>query len=254
MRRPSTLATLALSTLLLATTTCTDDPIDEARDAPLLVFAATSLTDAFTDLEAAYEATHPGVDIRISTAASSALREQILAGAPADVFASADPGIMTHVVEAGMVVAEPQVFATSRLQIAVPVGNPAGIIGLEDFADPTRLIGLCASQVPCGMLGRAVLANAGIIPSIDTDEPNVRALLTKLEEDELDVGLTYVTDVLSSDRIEGIDVPPEWNVETTYPIAVLADSAAPSQAASFIEFMLSPEGVAILTARGFGAP
>ena len=70
--------------------------------------------------------------------------------------------------------------------------------GLADFAREDLLIGLCAEDVPCGDFGREALANADVAPAIDTNEPDVRALLTKIEVGELDAGIVYVTDVLST--------------------------------------------------------
>ncbi len=220
----------------------------------LLVSAAASLTDAFGDLEAAFEEAHPDVDVLLNLGASSALREQILEGAPADVFASANASNMDQVVEADEA-SESKVFATNRLQIAVPPGNPGGLAGLDDFADEALLIGLCEEEVPCGDFGRQALENAGVTPSIDTNEPDVRALLTKIEADELDAGIVYVTDVASTDGgVEGIDIPDEHNVVAEYPIAALSSAPNPDAAAAFVAFVLSEEGQAILAEYGFGAP
>ena len=185
------------------------------------MFAAASLTDAFEEVGTAFEAANPGRTVEFNFAASSALREQILAGAPADVFASANTSNMDQVVEGGAA-AEPETFVKNLLQIAVPAGNPAGVTGLADFANADLLIGLCAEEVPCGEFGREALANAGVTPSIDTNEPDVRSLLTKVEAGELDAGIVYVTDVLSAgDAVEGIDIPADDNVIATYPIAAL---------------------------------
>jgi molybdate transport system substrate-binding protein len=221
----------------------------------LLVSAAASLTDAFGEIGAAFEAANPGVDVVLNLGASSALREQILEGAPADVFASANTSNMDQVAEAGEVAGEAEIFVTNSLQIAVPAGNPAGVVSLDDFANEELLIGLCAEDVPCGEFGREALASAGVTPSIDTNEPDVRALLTKIEAGELDAGITYVTDVMSTDgAVEGVDIPEESNVVAEYPIAVLAGAPNPDAAAAFVEFVLSEEGQAILTAYGFASP
>lgn len=215
--------------------------------------AASSLTDAFTEIAAAFEQAHPGTHVALEFAGSSTLRDQILEGSPADVFASANSATMDAVVHAGMVSAQPETFALNHLVIAVPAGNPAGITGLDDFARPELLIGVCAAGVPCGDLARAALAAAGVVPSIDTDEPNVRSLLTKIAEGELDAGLVYVTDVVSAGgSVESIAEPPGW--VTRYEIAVLAAPPHPEAAAEFVAFVLSDEGRAILEQYGFGRP
>jgi molybdate transport system substrate-binding protein len=221
----------------------------------LLVSAAASLTDAFAEVESAFEEENPDVDVVLNLGSSSALREQILEGAPADVFASANTSNMDRVAQAGELSGEAEIFVTNSLQIAVPTGNPAGVTGLEDFAREELLIGLCAEDVPCGNFGRQALGNAGITPSIDTNEPDVRALLTKIEAGELDAGITYVTDVLTtSGTVEGIEIPAEVNVVAEYPIATLAGAPNPDEAAAWVEFVLSDEGQAILTSYGFTSP
>lgn len=219
------------------------------------MFAAASLTDGFGQIASTFEIEYPEVDVQLNLASSSSLREQILEGAPADVFASANSSNMDQVVEAGGVIGDPTVFAQNLLQIAVPAGNPAGIISLADFGDPNLLIGLCAEEAPCGSFGRQVLANAGVTASVDTNEPDVRALLTKIDAGELDAGIVYVTDVLAADGgVEGIVIPTEVNVVADYPIAVLSGGTNTDVGAAFIDFVTSAEGQAILAEFGFQSP
>jgi molybdate transport system substrate-binding protein len=245
-RRP----TIALAAILLASA-CSGG----GSSGTIQVSAAASLTDAFTEIAAAFEQAHPGTRVALEFAGSATLRDQIVEGSPADVFASADAATMDAVERAGMVAGTPETFATNRLQIAVPAGNPAGITGLADFARPELLIGLCAKGVPCGDLARVALAAAGVVPSIDTDEPNVRALLTKIAAGELDAGLVYVTDVLGAGgSVEGIDLPPAADPATGYEVAVLAAAVNPDLAGGFVAFLRSGEGIAILERYGFGRP
>lgn len=249
----------ALVILGIVAVACGSDADFEAGDSgsgevsgTVLVFAAASLTDAFGDLSDAFEAAYPGTTVELNLGGSSALREQILEGAPADVFASANESNMTQVVDAEAHGSEPVIFVRNMLQIVVPAGNRAGVTGLEAFGDESLLIGLCAQGVPCGDFGREILANAGITPAQDTDEPDVRALLTKVAADELDAGIVYVTDVTAAgDEVEGIDIPAEHNVEARYRIATLDASPNPAAAAAFVDFVLSEEGQAILTSYGF---
>ena len=227
---------------------------DDARR-QVLVSAAASLTDAFLELETAFEAAHPDVDVLVNLGGSATLREQILAGAPADVFASANLANMAIVVEEGAVAAPPEMFAVNRLEIAVPIGNPGGIIGLEDFANPNLLIGLCADGVPCGDFARQALSTADVEPVPDTNEPDVRALLTKIEVGELDAGIVYATDVAARVGIvDGIQIPDAFNVRAEYPIAVLTSGGNLDDGARFAAFVLSAEGQAILVKHGFSTP
>ena len=258
------LAAVGVPALVLAA--CGDDDDDTSSatteapaDAPALegditVFAAASLTDAFTELGTTFESENPDASVEFNFGASSALREQILAGAPADVFASANTSNMDQVVD-GVAASDPEDFVTNLLEIAVPAGNEAGVTGLDDFANPDLLIGLCAEEVPCGEFGREVLANAGVTPSIDTNEPDVRSLLTKVEAGDLDAGIVYVTDVLAAgDAVEGVEIPADDNVIATYPIAALTDAANAEVADAFVEFVLSDEGQQILDSYGFDTP
>lgn len=242
----TTLAAIAA----LALAACTGG---EGGDRTVLVFAAASLSDAFGAIEVAYEEADPGVDVVVNVAGSSTLREQILEGAPADVFASASPAIMDELVAAGAVSGAPRVVATNRLQLAVPAGNPAGVRGLADLADDDLLVGICSAGVPCGGLAREAFALADIEPSIDTEEPDVRALLAKVAAGELDAGLVYETDVLAAgDTVEGVGSPDDLGVSTAYPIALLADASSPELAAQLVAFVRSDAGRSILAEAGFG--
>jgi molybdate transport system substrate-binding protein len=238
-----------------AASSTTEAPADEpALEGDITVFAAASLTDAFTELGTTFESENQDVSVELNFGASSALREQILAGAPADVFASANTSNMDQVVEGGAA-SDPQDFVTNLLEIAVPAGNEAGVTGLDDYANPDLLVGLCAEEVPCGEFGREALANAGVTPSIDTNEPDVRSLLTKIEAGDVDAGIVYVTDVMAAgDTVEGIEIPADDNVVATYPIAALTDAANPDTADAFVEFVLSDDGQKILDSYGFDTP
>jgi molybdate transport system substrate-binding protein len=226
---------------------------DERQE--LLVFAASSLTDAFTEIETGFEAAQAGVDVTLSFAGSSALREQIVEGAPAGVFASASGSIMNQVVEAGLVAGDPQVFAINRLQIVVPAGNPGHVTELADLSNPELLVGLCAQGVPCGDFAQEALGLAGVEASVDSLEPDARALLTKVQSGELDAGIVYVTDVLAAgDLVEGIEIPDEFNVDVMYPIAVLTNGPDEETASAFFDFVLSDAGQSVLESYGFGSP
>lgn len=216
------------------------------------VFAASSLTDAITEIAAGFEAADPNVDVRLNLAASSTLREQILEGAPADVFAAANETTMAAVVERDRVAAPPVAFARTRLVIAVPAGNPGAVTGLDDLDRSELLVGLCAPGVPCGDLAREVLARAGVDAAVDTDEPNARALTAKLADGELDVGLIYATDAMSMAGVTAIPIADRFDAVATYAIAPLAGSG--DDAASFVAYVLSPAGRAILAEHGFELP
>lgn len=252
MTRSRRMLVLVIPYLAALTLACgTSSSVDKEQ---VLVFAAASLTDAFEEIATTFEAASPEFDVQLNLAGSSSLREQILEGAPADVFASANTSNMDQVIEAGEA-STSATLATNLLQIAVPAGNPAGVTGLADFAREDLLIGLCAEGVPCGDFGRQALANANVTAEVDTNEPDVRALLVKIEAGELDAGIVYITDVLAAgDRVEGVDIPSDWNVVATYPIASLTNAPNPDGAAAFVAFTVSDEARAILARYGFSLP
>jgi molybdate transport system substrate-binding protein len=212
------------------------------------VFAAASLTDSFQQIADDFEHDYPGVSIQFSFGGSSGLAQQLIAGAPADVFAAASPETMQLVTDAGVASTSTN-FASNTLEIAVPAGNPGGVTGPADLANPNLAIALCAVGVPCGAASEAYLTGKGITASVDTYEQDVKAVLTKVELGEVDAGLVYVTDVKAAgDGVEGIPVD---SAAVDYPITTLTDNAA---AHAFVDYVLSAKGQAVLAAAGFGAP
>lgn len=246
-----------LATLAVLAAACGNETGEPGSRQSVVVFAAASLGDAFTEMEQAFEEAKPGYDIRLNFGGSSSLRQQLLEGAPADVFASADQSNMDSVVEEGLIGGDSDVvFARNRMTIAVPAGNEAGLESLADFADTELLLGLCAETVPCGRFAREVLANAGVVASLDTNEPDVRALLTKIEAGELDGAIVYHTDTSgSADLVESVAIPDAQNVDALYPIAPLASASNPDGAAEFIAYVTGDQqGQAILAEQGFLSP
>ena len=216
------------------------------------VFAAASLTDSFQAIADAFTEEHPEVTVTFNFGGSSGLATQIVEAAPADVFAAASPATMKTVTDAALTDGDPADFATNVLEIAVAKGNPGGITGLDDFADPDKTIALCAVEVPCGAAAAKLFESAGIVPSVDTYEQDVKAVLTKVELGEVDAGVVYATDVLGAgDAVEGIEVD---SAPVAYPIVALSASANKGAAQAFVDFVLSSKGQSILKAAGFGAP
>ena len=237
--------------LLIGLTACASDP----GTGTVTVSAASSLGPAVADIEEAFERRWPDYDLVVNLGGSSGLREQVLAGAPVDVFIPADTSIMDEVVSAGLVGGSPVVIATNRLALVTPAGNPGGVAGLADLSREDLLVGLCASEVPCGRLADEMLAAAGVQARVDTREPNVGSLLGKVESGDLDVGVVYVTDALRSDLVAEIDIgQAAGNVSTAYPAAVLSAAPNPDGARAFLALLSSAEGTAILDSHGFGRP
>jgi molybdate transport system substrate-binding protein len=221
----------------------------------VVVFAASSLTDAVGDLADAFTAHHPDVRVTASLAGSQQLAGQIVDGAPADLFLSADDTRMQQVVDAGHVEGEPVVVATNRLAIAVEPGNPHDVRGLDDLARADLLVALASPEVPAGAYAVQALTTAGVEASPVTLEPDVRSVAAKVELGEVDVGLVYASDIVAAaGRLESVEVPEELDPRPRIPAAVLADAPNAPAARAFLAFLTSEEGQAILAANGFGPP
>jgi len=218
------------------------------------VFAAASLKEAFTTLGSQFEAAHPGTKVRFSFDASSALALQINQGAPADVFASAATSNMKQVTDTGGA-ATPTNFVKNVMEIAVPPTNPAHIASVADLAKPGVKVALCQPQVPCGAAAQKVFTNAKVTVKPVTLEQDVKATLTKVQTNEVDAGVVYVTDVRSAGKaVTGVPIPPDVNASTEYPIAALTKAPNSAGGKAFVDYVLSPAGQGVLTADGFAKP
>jgi molybdate transport system substrate-binding protein len=221
----------------------------------VVVFAASSLTEAFGTLADDFEAAHPGVHVRFSFAGSSELGPQITSGAPADVFAAASPSTMSDVVKAGATSSKPVLFARNRLEIAVPPDNPGHVRGLDDFARPGLKIAVCAPQVPCGEAAQEAFDLGGVQAKPDTLEQEVKGVVTKVELGEVDAGMVYRTDVRAAgDKVEGIDFPEAAKAINDYQIATVAGAPNPDAAEAWLQYVLSPHGQRTLANAGFQLP
>lgn len=221
----------------------------------LTILAAASLTEVFTKLGESFKAANPGVNISFSFNASSTLAQQIVAKAPADVFAAASPATMQVVTDAGGAAGTPVTFVRNELVIATPKDNPGGITGLADFGKSALRIVVCAEAVPCGAAAAKVFAAAGLVASIDSYERDVKGVLTKVTTGEADAGLVYRTDVKAAgDRVVGISFPESASAINDYPIAALTEARNASAAAAWVAYMASDEARAAFLEAGFQVP
>jgi molybdate transport system substrate-binding protein len=222
-----------------------------ALSGSITVLAASSLTDAFNQMGTQFKAAHPGVNVTFSFGGSATLAQQVNAGAPGDVLATADTDSMQTAVTAGNV-SSPVTFAHNLLEIIVAKGNPKGIQSLADLAKPGLIVVLCAATQPCGKYGAQALSTAGVNVTPASLEPNVSGVVTKVTTGEADAGIVYVTDVKTAgDKAAGVTIPSNQNVQATYPIATLKQPQNPTLASAFVDFVRSAPGQAILSSYGF---
>jgi molybdate transport system substrate-binding protein len=248
-------AVLAVAALLLAACGGDDNTSSggsSASPAEIKVFAAASLTAAFTKIGEDFTAANNGTKVTLNFAGSQALATQIQQAAPADVFASADTTNMDKVKD---LVNTPQIFASNLLQIVVEKGNPKGVKGLEDLANPDLKVVLAAPDVPVGRYSQQALAKAGVTVKPVSQEQDVKAVVSKVSLGEADAGIVYTTDVTAGgDKVEGVDIPEDQNVVATYPIATVKASKAQDQAQAFMDYVLSDQGQQLLKSYGFLPP
>lgn len=227
-------------------------PADDAPSGTVTVLAAASLTESFETLADQLRDTYPDLEIVYSFGPSSGLVEQLLAGAPADLLATADTATMDDAVAGGVVDGEPQVFARNTLALAVPAGNPGGVTGLADLANPGLRVAICEPQVPCGAAAQRLLDAAGVTAAPDTLTTDVKEAASLVALGEADAALVYRTDVAAEgDAVETVDVPEADTVVNEYPVAVVADARNPDAAQALVDAITGEPGQGILDAAGF---
>lgn len=228
----------------------------------LTVYAAASLTDAFTEIGQAFEAEHSGVTVVFNFGGSQNLRTQIEQGAPADVFAAGNTKEMDTLVDQNLIEeTAPKGFLTNQLVVILPKNNPAGITSLEDLRMPSLKLVLAAEVVPAGRYARQVLDNLNalfgadykdkVLANVVSNEDNIRQAVTKVQLGEADASIVYVSDAVAVPELQKIEIPANVNVIAEYPIAPLVESVNSDLADEFIVYVLSPEGQATLKKWGF---
>jgi molybdate transport system substrate-binding protein len=221
----------------------------------LTVLAAASLTETFTALGKQFETDHPGVTVKFNYSGSSDLAQQIVQGAPADVFAAASDATMKTVTDQNLTAAKPTTFAKNVLQIVTPPGNPKGVATFADLAKPDVKVIVCAPQVPCGAAEQKIENATGTTLKPVSQESDVKSVLSKVESGDADAGLVYVTDVKSAgDKVQGVNFPESAQASTNYPIAVLKNAPEDDLANQFVAVVTGDLGQRSLEQAGFAKP
>ncbi|MBK0375958.1 molybdate ABC transporter substrate-binding protein [Streptomyces californicus] len=258
-------AALLATALLIPLAACGNDDSGTGKDkgsgseaasgapkADLTVLAASSLTDVFKKAGAAYEKENPGTKVTFSFAGSQELAAQVKQGAPADALVTADTKTMDGLSgDTG----EPVVIARNRLVIATGEGNPEKVANLKDLADPELKVVLAAPEVPVGRYSRQILDARKIDVKPVSQEPNVRAVLSKVSLGEADAGLVYKTDAATApDKVDAVEIPDAENAIASYPAATLKTSQHGEAAAAFVAWLSTPAAQQILRGAGFQQP
>lgn len=254
--------------LLLATlTACGGSSSAGASGQPvkLTVFAAASLKGSFTAIGKAYSLAHPSVTITFNFAGSDTLAQQIVQGAPADLFASANTKQMDVVAQGGEITGSAvKTFAHNRLVLIYPTANPAHIQTLQDIGKPGVKVDLAAQSVPVGQyaldfLGKAsadpsfgATYKANVLKNVVSYETDVKAVLAKVALGEVDAGIVYTTDAATeTGKVGVVAIPDALNSIATYPIGVVKSSKQAAAAQDLLNYIVSAEGQAALAKAGF---
>jgi molybdate transport system substrate-binding protein len=224
----------------------------DARKANLTVLAASSLTDVFKTAAKTFEKKNPGTRLNFSFAGSQELAAQVEQGAPADALVTADTKTMDGLKSD---TGTPTVIAKNRLVIATRADNPEKVGDLKDLADTELKVVLAAPEVPVGRYSRQVLDRQKIRVKPVSEEPNVRAVLSKVELGEADAGIVYKTDAATvPGKVEAVEIPDDDNAVASYPAATLKSSKNSKAAAAFVKWLSTPEAQKLLRDVGFQKP
>ena len=222
----------------------------QPSESSITVFAAASLEPAFDKIGARLKTTND-IKTTFNYAGTQTLTAQLQQGAQGDVFASADIAHMTTLRDAGLLSAPAKLFAHNKLEIAVAKGNPKHIQTLADLSRSRLVLVLADPSVPAGKYAQQALSKAKVTVHPASLELQVTAVLTKVALGEADAGIVYVSDVVTSGKVDGVTIPDEQNVIADYPIAGLKSAANAAGAGAFIDLVLAPDGQATLKAAGF---
>jgi molybdate transport system substrate-binding protein len=232
----------------------------------LTVYAAASLKAVLAKVKEAYEATHPGTTLTITTDSSAAIETKIEQAAPADVFLSADTSNPQKLVDEGLASGALVKFARNELTVIVPSANPATIASPVDLAKPGVKIVAAEDSAPISKYAMQLVDNlakqagypadfaTAYAANVVSREDNVAAVVTKVELGEGDAGIVYVTDARASGKVKTIGVPDAANVPVTYGTVVVKASTAGSSADALLRWLTGTDGQAIFASFGFLPP
>lgn len=230
-------------------------PTSSEQQSTVTVLAAASLTEPFTEISRRLAQTHPTMEVVLSFGPSSQLVEQVLAGAPADVLATADTDTMGKAAADGALDGDPRVFARNTPALVVPAGNPGRVTGVADLERRELRIAVCEPHVPCGAVAERLLSLTGVDAAPDTLATDVKEAVALVTLGEVDAALVFRTDALAAgDAVEVVPVEETAAVENAYPVALLEAAGDPAAAQVVIDAITGELGREVLDSAGFVVP
>jgi molybdate transport system substrate-binding protein len=225
----------------------------------LTVFAASSLTAAFTQIGSDFEAANPGTTVTFNFGSSGDLAASIESEGTADVFASASGTYMDEMNDKVGVSGRAD-FVQNKLVVITPTDNPAGITSLQDLAKAGTQVVLAAEGVPVGDYARQALQTAGIqkavLANVVSNEEDDASVVAKVTSGEADAAIVYLSDVTTAiaSQVIAVQIPDDVNVIATYPIAVVTGTGHADTAQAFVDYVTGSQGQATLADFGFLPP
>ncbi|GHG57451.1 molybdate ABC transporter substrate-binding protein [Streptomyces griseocarneus] len=251
---PRTFRTALAAALLIPLAACSTETRqdDTKKQTTVTILAAASLTDVFKQAGAAYEKSHPDTKLSFSFAGSQELAAQVRQGVPADALVTADTKTMGDLAQQTNA---PRTIAKNRLTIATAPGNPKNVKALADLAKPELKVVLAAPEVPVGRYSKKVLDQQHVTVKPVSQEPNVRAVLSKVALGEADAGIVYVTDASTAkNKVATVTIPDAQNAVASYPAATLKSAKHSEEANDFVTWLSGPEAQKLLGSAGFQHP
>ena len=246
---------LAVTFTLILAVGCSS--LERDSSVELLIGAAASLTDLSQELALMYEQAKPHVSLTFTFASSGTLQTQIEEGAPIDIFMSAALTQMHNLERQGLIYGKGRNLLRNEIALITPRGNPLAINSFTDLTDSAvKLIGLGDPEsVPGGTRAREVFISLGIAEEVYKKAvlaPDIRSVLTWVEMGEVDAGLVFMTDVISSDQVSLIEVADiSLHEPSINPVGIIKGSVNKAEAQAFIDFLFSVEAREIFEGHGF---
>ena len=223
------------------------------KQTELTVSAAASLQDALNDLKETYEKEHKDVKVNFNFGGSGALQQQISQGAPADLFFSAAEDKFDVLVDEGLIEEKQGTdLVGNELVVVVPKGEK---LGVDDITDASKLALGTPDSVPAGQYGKQTLEKIGYWDEVEDNvvyAKDVRQVLTYVESENVDAGMVYKTDALTSSKVDiAATVDDKLHDPIVYPVGVIKDSKHSKEAKAFYEYLQSNEAMDTFEEYGF---
>jgi molybdate transport system substrate-binding protein len=244
------LAVVAAGSTLLAA--CESKPREPTA---ITVYATSTMIHSMTVIGKKFEEDNPGTSVEFIFAGSTDLASELAAGAGADVFVSGAVEQMTSVVDAGLIQGAPEPFATSRLVIVTPPGNPLHLASFADLAAPGVRVSLCAAQMTCATLTRTIEGKTGVRLQPVSEEVTSEDVVRNVVTGKADAGVVFASEAITAGaHVSWVDFPEAAAAESVCEIGLLKSTDETELSKKFIREVTDETSRPVLAEAGFGEP